>query len=112
MITNITDYTKILPIGKENAISSAELTVLMGFECVRALQTDIAKARNAGQIILSSTSGGYYLPKDDTEVQEFVDVLMARAINTFRAITSARAYLKKDKAQMTINEIEILEDEI
>lgn len=107
---SITDYTKFLPIGKENAISSTDLCVLMGFESVRALQNDIAKSRNAGQIILSSTTGGYYLPKDDTEVQEFVEVLRARAINTFKAIKSAREYLKQDKEQMTMKDI--LEDEI
>lgn len=54
MNAKATDYTTILPIGKENAISTNELAVIMGFSDSRSLQTDIAKSRNAGQIILSS----------------------------------------------------------
>lgn len=110
MAVNVTDYTKILPIGKENAISKNELAVLMGFSDSRTLQADIAKARDNGQVILSSTSGGYYLPANDDEVQEFVAVLRARAINTFKALKSARKYLKEDKTQMSFEDIS--EDEI
>ena len=112
MNAKATDYTTILPTGKENAISTNELAVIMGFSDSRSLQTDIAKSRNAGQIILSSTQGGYYLPKDDVEVQEFVAVLRARAINTFRALKSAREYLQKDKGQMSFNDLEGIEDEL
>ena len=112
MNAKATDYTTILPIGKENAISTNELAVIMGFSDSRSLQTDIAKSRNAGQIILSSTQGGYYFPKDDAEVQEFVAVLRARAINTFRALKSAREYLQKDKGQMSFNDLEGIEDEL
>lgn len=106
---NITDYTRILPIGKENAIATEELAKRLGFESARALQVDIAKSRNAGQVILSSTTGGYYLPQNDAEIEELVEVLRARAINTFRAIQSAKQYLKQDKEQMNIEDI--LEDE-
>lgn len=112
MNAKATDYTTILPTGKENAISTNELAVIMGFSDSRSLQADIAKSRNAGQIILSSTQGGYYLPKDDAEVQEFVAVLRARAINTFRALKSAREYLQKDRGQMSFNDLEGIEDEL
>lgn len=105
MNRNITDYTKILPTGKENAISTSELTVLMGFSDSRALQTDISKARADGQIILSSTSGGYYLPANDDEVREFIGALQARAIGTFKAIKSARKYLKEDKGQISFDDM-------
>lgn len=110
MAKSVTDYTKILPTGKENAISTDELTVLLGFTDTRALQTDISKARADGQIILSSTSGGYYLPANDDEVREFIGALQARAIGTFKAIKSARKYLKEDKGQMSFKDI--TEDEI
>ncbi|MGN0496200.1 MAG: hypothetical protein ACI4GW_08230 [Lachnospiraceae bacterium] len=110
MAKSMTDYTKILPTGKENAISTDELTVLLGFTDARALQTDISKARADGQIILSSTTGGYYLPANDDEVREFIGALQVRAIGTFKAIKSARKYLKEDKAQMSFKDI--TEDEI
>lgn len=99
MNTKTTDYTAILPKGKENAVSTGELCMILGFENSRALQADIAKSRDAGQIILSATTGGYYLPKDDAEIEEFVAVLRARAINTFKALRSAKAALEKDKGQ-------------
>lgn len=108
MNTNITDYTVILPTGKENAISTAELAVIMGFSDSRSLQVDISQSRNAGQVILSSTQGGYYLPANDEEVQEFVAVLRARAINTFRALKSAREYLQRDKEQMCFDDMEVM----
>lgn len=93
----MTDYTKILPTGKKNAISSKELTILMGFDNTRMLQADIAKSREAGQVILSCSTGGYYLPGNDAEIEEFIGVLRARAINTFKAIRSARMALEKSK---------------
>lgn len=67
---NITNYELILPKGKENAISSHELAEKLGFECVRQLQTDVSRSREAGQIILSATTGGYYLPRNDEEIKE------------------------------------------
>lgn len=112
MVVKVTDYTKILPTGKENAISTDELTILLGFADARGLQTDIAKSRNAGQVILSSVQGGYYLPADDSEVEEFVAVLRARAINTFRALKSAREYLKEDKGQISFDDLGAFEDEL
>ena len=112
MAVNITDYTKILPVGKENAISTDELIVLLGFTDARGLQMDIAKARDNGQVILSSTSGGYYLPANDEEVREFIGALQARAIGTFRALKSAREYLKEDKAQMSFDDMGAFADEL
>ena len=105
----ITDYTMILPTGQENAISSEELALKMGFESTRALRLDIAKARENGQIILSCTQGGYYLPKDDEEIERFINTMYSRAIGIFKAIKYARNYLKQDKEQMNIEDI--LEDE-
>ena len=112
MNRDITDYTKILPIGKANAVTTNDLTVLMGFSDSRALQSDISRSRDNGQIILSSTAGGYYLPANDEEVREFVGALQARAIGTFRALKSAREYLKEDKAQMSFDDMEDFADEL
>ena len=108
----MTDYTKILPTGKKNAISSKDLAILMGFDNTRSLQADIAKSRDAGQVILSSSTGGYYLPANDEEIEEFIAVLRARAINTFKALRSAKMALEASKdmqmGQMQIDDI--LED--
>lgn len=108
----VTDYTKILPKGSRNAISSADLTLIMGFESTRALQSDISKSRNAGQVILSSTQGGYYLPANKEEIEEFIKVLQARAINTFRALRSARETLKHDDNQLELEDLEVFDNEL
>lgn len=56
MNAKATDYTTILPVGKENAISTNELAVIMGFSDSRSLQADIAKSRNAGQMSFNDLS--------------------------------------------------------
>ena len=52
------------------------------------------------------------MPCNDSEVEEFIAVLRARAINTFRALKSAREYLKEDKAQMSFDDVENFADEL
>ncbi len=96
------DYESILSKGKENAVSTAALAELLGFRSVRILQKDIEKARESGQLILSATTGGYYLPADDREVEEFIATLKSRALMTLRAIKHARRYLDETKGQMTL----------
>lgn len=108
----VTNYEQFLPQGKENAISSTELCAILGFENTRALQLDIARARENGQVILSATTGGYYLPKDNAEIEEFIAILRARAINTFKALKSARKRLEKLAGQETLfEESEVCIDE-
>lgn len=114
MRNHITDYTKILPEGKENAITSKDLAFLMGFDNTRSLRADISKSREAGQVILSSATGGYYLPANDAEIEEFVAVTRAKAVNTFKALRSAVKALKETEdvyaGQMHFEDI--LENEI
>lgn len=92
----------LLPIGKENAISTAELVQLVGCGSVRILQERIAYERNHGAIICSGSGRGYWRPKDRQEIQEFVRTMDARALNTLRAAKSARAALKVPEGQRVI----------
>lgn len=96
------DYENILPRGKDNAVSAAALAERLGFRSVRMLQKDIEKARESGQLILSATTGGYYLPADDEEVKEFIATLKSRALMTLRTIKHARRYLNETKGQISI----------
>ena len=104
----MTDYISVLPVGKENAISSKELAALMGFDTVRALQSDIAKSRAAGQIICSSTIGGYFIPADETELKEFIAVLRARALNTLKAIRDTKRAMKNGMCEQLIRDIDTI----
>ncbi|MDD6070430.1 MAG: hypothetical protein PUC12_06390 [Clostridiales bacterium] len=98
------DYTHILPTGKKNAIPAKYLANKLMFKSTRALQADIAKARAEGQVICSSTTGGYYLPADRAEIEEFVAILKARACNTFVALKSAREALGQHPGQQSLDE--------
>lgn len=88
----------LLPTGKCNAIDSQLLADLLGCKSVRELQSLISAERAAGAVILSTCNdgGGYYLPANDQEVQEFIRTLEARGKNTLLALKSARAYLMQD----------------
>ena len=100
----ITDYSLHLSTGKENATPSAKLAKELGFSDTRSLQADIARSRAAGQVICSSTQGGYYLPADREEVMKFIHSLEARAKNTLLALRSARQEVKRLTGQMSLDD--------
>ena len=89
----------LLPVGKENAISTADLVRLTGCKSARELQERIALERNTGAVICSGSGRGYWRPKDRQEIQEFVRTMDARALNTLRAAKSARAALNVPDGQ-------------
>ena len=92
----------LLSVGKENAISTADLVQLTGCKSARELQERIAYERNHGAVICSGSGRGYWKPKDRQEIQEFVRTMDARALNTLRAAKSARAALKIPAGQQVI----------
>lgn len=92
----------LLPVGKENAISTVDLVRLSGCGSARDLQERIAYERNHGAVICSGSGRGYWKPKDRQEIQEFVRTMDARALNTLRAAKSARAVLKIPAGQQVI----------
>ena len=92
--------------GAENALSTTELVKLVGCSTPRRLQMLVSSERENGELILSSTSGGYFLPDDGEkgiqEIQRFVDQLRARAINTLRAAAAAKRQLRIMEGQVKI----------
>ena len=84
--------------GAENAIPAKELAKMAGLPNVRQLQEEIAQERDAGAVILSTCRNGVgitsrrggYRPR---EIEEYIRTLKSRALNTLRAIRSARAAL-------------------
>lgn len=92
----------LLPVGKENAISTVDLVRLTGCKSSRELQERIAYERNHGAVICSGSGRGYWRPKDRQEILEFVKTMDSRALNTLRAAKSARAVLKVPAGQQAI----------
>ena len=99
----------LLGRGSENRITTGELVILAGLRSARELQAEIERERAAGALILSSSSGGYYLPSDDPaqarqEIERFVATVHARALNTQRTLRAARRALRECIGQMEVGE--------
>lgn len=90
----ITDF---IPIGRENAISMADLANCLGVT-ERTVRKHIETERRNGAVICSSLDeggSGYFLPGNIEEVKEFVK-LSEKRINTARQCTrSAKAMLRE-----------------
>ena len=80
----------LLPVGKENAVTTQELVKMTGCE------------REHGAIICSGSGRGYWRPKDRKEIQEFVHTMNARALNTLKAVKSAKRALKVPEGQQSM----------
>lgn len=90
------NIVELLPEGKENAVSAEKLCQISGIPDKRTLQKVIAREREAGALILSHYSGGYYTSKNRAEVAEFAHTLESRAKNTLVALKAARQFLKNN----------------
>ena len=94
----------ILPVGKENAVTTAELVKLIGCKSARELQEKIALERNAGAIICSGSGRGYWRPQNRQEIVEFVRTMESRAKNTLAAASGAKEALRVADGQMELGE--------
>lgn len=92
----------LLPVGKENAITTSELVKRSGCSSARELQQHIAYERKHGAIICSGSGRGYWKPKNRKEIEEFCRTMDARARNTFAATQSAKRALKVPEGQQVI----------
>lgn len=88
---------ELLNSGKENAITTEELLKVCKFTHKRDLMFQIAKEREDGALICSTTSGngGYYIPNSKEELKEYVASMDSRAKSIFKVVKSARTVLKK-----------------
>lgn len=92
------DLPLFLPRGAENAVSSRKLMLMLGIRDIRTLRACVAKNRAAGALILSNTSGGYYLPdageKGRREMERFVATVRSKALTHLCAARPVRAALR------------------
>lgn len=93
----------LLPIGKENAVTTQELVKMSGCGSARELQQRIAYEREHGAIICSGSGRGYWKPKNRQEIQQFVKTMNARALNTLKAARSAKRALRVPEGQQAMN---------
>lgn len=88
---------EILKVGEENALSPDYLRAFLGLSSNRVLQKQIEAERAQGRVILSSTTspGGYYLPKEASEIRRFIRTLENRGNKTLAALDGAKRLLYK-----------------
>ena len=92
----------LLPIGKENAITTQELMRISGCGSSRELRQRIALERERGAIICSGSGRGYWKPKNRQEIQEFIKTMDARAWNTLKAAKGAKKALRTPEGQQSM----------
>ena len=92
----------LLPIGKENAITTQELMRISGCGSSRELRQRIALERERGAIICSGSGRGYWKPKNRQEIQEFIKTMDARAWNTLKAAKGAKKALRTPEGQRSM----------
>ena len=91
----------LLPTGKENATSTAELMRITHAKDERDLRSMIAAERKAGAAILSTKGkgGGYYKAASDAELREFLQTYSKEARSIFYMMRAARLCLQDDPNQ-------------
>lgn len=98
--------SRYLKHGRASAISPQDLVVLTGCGTVRKLQMLIKTERENGTLILSSSSGGYFLPRGGeegrAEIIQFVSTIRKRALNTLRTMHRARHALEVLEGQLML----------
>ena len=96
---------ELLPVGKENAISTADLKNASGISNIRALRAAVARERKLGEVILSSKHGGYYRPATEQEIEEFIKTNSKEAKSILYGLRSAKQHLKmlQNKDQLCID---------
>ena len=97
--------SRLLRHGARNFTSTNDLLQMTGYRNARELQQQISEERNAGLLILSSTSG-YFLPSTnpETAVEEitaFTKTMRSRAISTLSAMRPARIALRQLKLKLS-----------
>ena len=89
---------KLLPVGRENAISAYSLSQLLGCKNARELRILVSRERNNGAIICSSASG-YYRPKNRAEIAEYCHSMYSMATSIFQATRGAKKALELPEGQ-------------
>lgn len=69
----------------------------------RELRKQILTERNQGALICSGSSG-YYLPADDKEIDQFIQMKKKSIFSSWSAIAPALKAQKIDTSQMTIEQ--------
>ena len=85
---------ELLREGKENRKSFRELQQQTGIKDVRRLRKIIELERRQGALILSCASGGYFLPANREEVEQYDRMMRKEAKSILYTLKPCREFLK------------------
>lgn len=105
------DILKMIPTGKHNKISTAELKNLTGLS-QRKICQNIERLRKEGNVIISCSSGGYWLPdlnnpeEAANDLEKFITYMQSK--DTYSTTKGAKNMLLqlKERAQVSLYEHE------
>lgn len=95
---------ELLKEGEENKVSFEYLKRRTGYKNERTVRKIIAEERKQGAIILSCPKGGYYLPKNKEEVENYVKFISKEAKTSLYNLKPCRSYLNNDENQLSFIE--------
>lgn len=80
--------SRLLPLGKENAIPGRDLVKILGLKDLRTLSKIVEHERRTGMPICASVTGerGYYLARDAEELSEYIKSLSRRVLSTRKTL--------------------------
>jgi len=84
--------------GKENATPTPDLARLLNCS-EREIRSEVKRERLHGALICSSTSAGYWLPEEASDLIEFIRVQNARIKSMRMVTTCAKRELLKWKGE-------------
>ena len=94
------EFEKLIPTGKENAVSVSELCNITGMT-TRAVRATVSRIRREQHKIICSNSDssngrtGFYFPANDTEIEEYVRNERHKLRTYHAAVRPAEKYLKE-----------------
>ena len=96
-----------IPDGIENALTLHELSRVTGIE-ERSLKKRVQELRKAGYPIVSSSQGGYYIPRegnlnDIQGAERFCRMQSSQAVERFQSVKPVKKWLR-NLDQMTIGD--------
>lgn len=91
-----------IPTGRENAIHQKVLAAKLGLKPERVKKL-IQNARHDGHSICSG-SEGYWIAKNEDEMQRFLSSMKNQAIKRFETTKAMRESLKEYKGQISLSD--------